>query len=284
MPDDYQHIEAAIQFIRESSLQPSINQIADHIGLSPSHFQRLFQRFAGVPPKRFFQHLTTEHKKNLLEQSLPVLETSFQADLSSPSRQHGLIINVETVTPKEYKTQINNLEIDYAIHPTPFGQCLIAITKRRICRLEFIYRENNEQAIQRLTKFWPNAKITYKSTATENLIQQIFYNGADFDNKPLTLLLHGTNFQLKVWQALLKIPEGCVISYAYLADKIGQPAASRAVGTAIGNNPISYLIPCHRVLRSDGGIGGYRWGIERKMAILGREMSKSSPVDLGCRS
>ena len=272
MLDNYQRIATAIHFLKSTALdQPSLDDAAKQIGLSPYHFQRLFRRFAGVSPKRFLQHLTSEHAKELLKQSTPVLETSFSIGLSSPGRLHDLLVTVEAVTPGEYKSGGINLQIDYAIHPTPFGRCLIAITKHGICRLEFIDSEEDILAIQRLQKAWPNALIKEGGSVTENIIGQIFIRQKSSTNKPLPLLLQGTNFQLKVWQALLKIPEGCVTSYGYLAEKIGQPTASRAVGTAIGNNPISYLIPCHRVLRGDGGIGGYRWGTDRKMAILGKE-------------
>ncbi len=272
MPDDYQRIATAIHFLKTSALdQPSLDDAAKQVDLSPYHFQRLFRRFAGVSPKRFLQHLTTEHAKELLKQSTSVLETSFSVGLSSPSRLHDLLINVDAVTPGEYKSGGIDLQIDYAIHPTPFGRCLIAVTERGICRLEFIDAAEKEIAIQRLQKAWPNALINRNDTVTENIIRQIFIPQNSSTNKPLPLLLQGTNFQLKVWQALLRIPAGCVTSYGFLAKKVGQPTASRAVGTAIGNNPISYLIPCHRVLRGDGGIGGYRWGIDRKLAILGKE-------------
>ena len=272
MPDDYQRIATAIHFLKTSALdQPSLDDAAKQVDLSPYHFQRLFRRFAGVSPKRFLQHLTTEHAKELLKQSTSVLETSFSVGLSSPSRLHDLLINVDAVTPGEYKSGGIDLQIDYAIHPTPFGRCLIAVTERGICRLEFIDSAEKEIAIQRLQKAWPNALINRNDTVTENIIRQIFIPQNSSTNKPLPLLLQGTNFQLKVWQALLRIPVGCVTSYGFLAKKVGQPTASRAVGTAIGNNPISYLIPCHRVLRGDGGIGGYRWGIDRKLAILGKE-------------
>jgi len=272
MPDDYQRIATAIHFLKTSTLdQPSLDDAAKQVGLSPYHFQRLFRRFAGVSPKRFLQHLTSEYAKELLQQSTSVLETSFSVGLSSPSRLHDLLISVDAVTPGEYKSGGINLQIDYAIHPTPFGKCLIAVTERGICRLEFIDSTEKEIAIQRLQNAWPNALINENDTVTENIIRQIFNPQNSSTNKPLPLLLQGTNFQLKVWQALLKVPEGCVTSYGYLAKKVGQPTASRAVGTAIGNNPISYLIPCHRVLRGDGGIGGYRWGTDRKLAILGKE-------------
>lgn len=272
MPDDYQRIAKAIQFLKHSACkQPSLDEAANQVGLSPYHFQRLFHRFAGVSPKRFLQHLTSEYAKQLLQQSTSVLETSFAVGLSGPGRLHDLLIHVEAVTPGEYKSGGKDLQISYAIHPTPFGRCFIAITTRGICRLEFIDDNEDRVAGQRLQNAWPHARLKEDEETTETTIQQIFKGHNSPTDKPLLLLLQGTNFQLKVWQALLKIPEGCVTSYGYLADKIGQPTASRAVGTALGDNPISYLIPCHRVLRGDGEIGGYRWGIERKLAILGKE-------------
>jgi AraC family transcriptional regulator of adaptative response/methylated-DNA-[protein]-cysteine methyltransferase len=240
--------------------------------LSPAHFQRLFHRFAGVSPKRFLQYLTSEQARRLLKQSVSILDTSFAVGLSGSGHPHDLLINVTAVTPGEYKSGGISLQIKYAVHQTPFGRCFIAITERGVCQLEFIDSDNGtEISFERLDETWPNANITEDLVETEKTIQRIFSPREKSLNKPLLLLLQGTNFQLQVWQALLKIPVGCVASYSYLAKAIGKPTASRAIGTAIGNNPISYLIPCHRVLRSDGEIGGYRWGIERKLAILGKE-------------
>ncbi|MEE4254249.1 MAG: methylated-DNA--[protein]-cysteine S-methyltransferase [Desulfuromusa sp.] len=276
MQDDYQRIAQAIHFLKRAAPeQPSLEEAAAQVGLSPYHFQRLFRRFAGVSPKRFLQHLTTEHAKQLLQQSTSILDTSFSVGLSGPGRLHDLLVTVEAVTPGEFKSGGTNLQIEYAFHPTPFGECFIAVTERGICRLEFIDSVKETMTVQRLRKAWPKALLKEETVKTEKIIQQIFSSSHNPAKKPLLLLLEGTNFQLKVWQALLKIPQGCVASYGYLAEKLGQPNASRAVGTAIGNNPISYLIPCHRVLRGDGGIGGYRWGIDRKLAILGKELCET---------
>ena len=276
MMDDYQRIATAIQFLKNSSLsQPSLDKAAKHVGLSPYHFQHLFHRFAGVSPKYFLQHLSPKHAKQLLKQSTPILEKSFSVDFSSPSRLHDRLITVEAVTPGEYKSGGKSLEIRYAIHPTPFGDSLIAITQRGICRLEFIDTTQDTDAVFRLEKDWPKAQLIEDKISTEKIIGEIFYRQKEPSDKPLTLLLQGTNFQLKVWQALLQVPEGCLISYGHLAQKIGHPKTQRAIGTAIGANPISYLIPCHRVLRANGNIGGYRWGVERKMAILGKEFCRN---------
>jgi len=271
MADDYQRIAKAIVYLRTHTLdQPSLDDLAAQIGLSPFHFQRLFHRFAGISPKRFLQHLTTQHAKQLLRRSTSVLETSFEVGLSSPGRLHDLLISVEAVTPGEYKSGGENLQIFYGCHPTPFGDCLLATTRRGICRLNFI-DDNRQQVIDSLHQDWPQAELRQDDSHTAPLVEQIFARQAT--EKPLPLLLRGTNFQLQVWQALLQIPPGMVTSYGFLAKRLGQPTASRAVGRAVGQNPIGYLIPCHRVLRGDGELGGYRWGTERKMAILGCELA-----------
>lgn len=273
---DYQRIATAIEFLQTSAIeQPSLDNVAQHVGLSSFHFQRLFKRFAGVSPKRFLQHLTSEYAKELLRSSESVLETSFAVGLSSPGRLHDLMVNVEAVTPGEYKSRGERLRINYGFHPTPFGNCLIAVTDRGICRLEFQDSAPEEDYIQNLMDSWPNAMINRNPGKTQGYIEQIFTLQQRNQTRPIHLFLKGTNFQLKVWQALLNIPSGCITSYGYLAKQIDQPHASRAVGTALGNNPIGYLIPCHRVLRGDGAIGGYRWGTNRKLAILGCEFGHS---------
>lgn len=273
MADDYQRIATAIRYLRINSLeQPTLDQVAAQTGLSPHHFQRLFRRWVGVSPKRFLQFLTATHAKQLLRQSRPVLDTSFAVGLSSPSRLHDLLINVDAVTPGEYKNRGEGLQIEYGQHATPFGACLIATTSRGICRLEFLETDSHADVLVALQREWPKAQLWENRQETAPLIKQIFDQASR--TKPLPLLLSGTNFQLKVWQALLQIPEGSIASYGYLAEKLQRPKASRAVGTAIGQNPIGYLIPCHRVLRGDGGLGGYRWGEERKLTILGRELLK----------
>jgi AraC family transcriptional regulator of adaptative response/methylated-DNA-[protein]-cysteine methyltransferase len=271
MAEDYQRIAKAIRYLRMNTLeQPSLDQVAAQAGLSPHHFQRIFRRWAGVSPKRFLQFLTANHAKQLLRQSQPVLDTSFAVGLSSPGRLHDLLINIDAVTPGEYKDRGQGLLIEYGQHPTPFGESLIATTARGICRLAFLETNSAEAELDSLRKDWPKAQLLENSPKTAPLIEQIF--NKDCRTKPLPLLLCGTNFQIKVWQALLQIPEGSIASYGYLAEKLQKPKASRPVGTAIGQNPIGYLIPCHRVLRSDGGIGGYRWGEDRKFALLGNEL------------
>ncbi len=268
---DYQRIAKAIHFLRKTAQQqPSLDQVAAHVGLSPHHFQRLFKRFSGVSPKRFLQHLTSNHAKQLLRQSASVLETSFAVGLSSPGRLHDLLINTEAVTPGEYKSAGKGLTISYGRHPSPFGDCLIATTARGICRLSFL-NDDFTAGLRDLQQAWPNAELQRAEKLTAPLAAQIF--SRTMQVKPLPLLLRGSNFQLKVWQALLQIPPGAITTYGYLAEKLNHPGASRAVGSAIGQNPIGYLIPCHRVLRGDGNPGGYRWGIDRKLTILGCEFN-----------
>ncbi|HKI52289.1 MAG TPA: methylated-DNA--[protein]-cysteine S-methyltransferase [Geothermobacteraceae bacterium] len=272
MSDTYQLIAQAIRFIEINALaQPSLDRVAEHVGLSPYHFQRLFQRWAGVSPKRFLQFLTASHAKQLLRDSLPALEASFAVGLSSPGRLHDLLIATEAVTPGEFKSGGAGLTIRYGFHQTPFGRCLIGVTERGICLFEFVDAADQAQLLERLCHAWPEAALCEDPLATGAVVEKIFARREAAGSRELKLLLRGTNFQLKVWQALLRIPEGRVVSYGYLAAQLNCPGASRAVGSAVGQNPIGYLIPCHRVLRQSGELGGYRWGTERKQALLGME-------------
>lgn len=273
MPNNYQRIAKAIDYLRNHQAnQPSLDEVAHQIGLSPFHFQRLFKEFAGVSPKRFLQHLTANHAKRLLRQPTSVLETSLQVGLSGPGRLHDLLINVDAVTPGQYKSAGEQLMIRFGSHESPFGNCLVATTPRGICRLDFV-DGNLPELLTALQRNWPKAQLIEDPATTAPLIEKIFSHSRP--DGPLELLLRGTNFQLQVWQALLRLPAGQITSYRHLAEQLGQPRSSRAIGNAVGCNPIGYLIPCHRVLRSDGKLGGYRWGGSRKLAILGRELAKA---------
>ncbi|MDT8419516.1 MAG: methylated-DNA--[protein]-cysteine S-methyltransferase [Desulfuromonadales bacterium] len=273
--DDYQRIARAIRFLEQHTLdQPSLDAVAEHIGLSPFHFQRLFRRWAGVSPKRFLQFLTAEHAKRLLSDSASVLATSLEVGLSGPGRLHDLMVKVEAVTPGEFKAGGDGLIIRYGLHETPFGDCLMGVTGRGICHLAFIDDGLVDEAVRELKEGWPKATLVEDAAASRPAVEQIFGERRRDGAEPLALLLRGTNFQLKVWQALLKIPEGALVSYRHLAEQLGTPTASRAVGNAVGRNPIAYLIPCHRVLRGNGELGGYRWGTERKKALLGCELAR----------
>ena len=271
--DDYAKIAAAIRFIRkEANNQPKLATVAAHIGLSPFHLQRLFQRWAGVSPKRFLQYLTSQHAKQLLRQAQPLLETSYAVGLSSAGRLHDLFVAIDAVTPGEFSSRGEGLTINWGIHPGPFGDCLIGLTTRGILALQFV-DQDPQPVLQRLKHDWPKARLSKDERLTGATLREVFALLTREQQRPLPLLLRGTNFQLRVWQALLQIPAGQISTYAQIARHIGSPGSARAVGSAIGQNPIAWLIPCHRVLRTDGGLGGYRWGEERKLAILGQEFA-----------
>jgi len=273
LDSDYARVKDAIMFIASNaSEQPTLEDVAAHVGLSPYHFQRLFRRWAGVSPKRFLQHLNASRAKVLLRDSMPVLDTAFAVGLSGPGRLHDLIVMTEAVTPGEYAAHGDGIAIRYGVHETPFGPCLIAVTDRGICALRFTDEDNVENAVAELERDWRRATLVRDDSGTSASVRTIFDRAGDATG-PLPLLLRGTNFQLKVWEALLRVPETCLISYGDLAERIGMPSATRAVASAVGANPIAFVIPCHRVLRSSGALGGYRWGLDRKVVMLEREMA-----------
>jgi AraC family transcriptional regulator, regulatory protein of adaptative response / methylated-DNA-[protein]-cysteine methyltransferase len=270
--EDYLRIEQAILYLENHYKdQPSLEDVAASIGLSEFHFQRLFTRWAGVSPKRFLQFLTKESAKELLERSENLLDATYQVGLSSLGRLHDLFVTTEAVTPGEYKSRGAGLTIRYGIHPTPFGKCLIGVTERGICHLGFVQTSEGD-AIDALVSDWQEAKMIEDHRSTAPLIAPIFVLNR---REELHLHLRGTNFQLKVWEALLNIPSGAVTTYEGLATQIGRPKASRAVGSAVGHNPIAVLIPCHRVIRKLGEFGNYRYGAARKMALLGWEQART---------
>jgi len=272
--DHFQVIERAIQYIEANvQRQPELDEIAAAIGLSEYHFQRLFTRWVGISPKRFMQFLTKEHAKELLARSENLLETTHQVGLSSLGRLHDLFITTEAVTPGEFKSQGAGLTIRYGLHRTPVGKCLIATTERGICRLGFV-QANEGSVIDELAADWKQAKMVEDYKTTAPLIELIFPasgKGLDETTQPLKVHLRGTNFQIKVWEALLQIPVGATTSYEQIAAKIGNPKAVRAVGTAVGHNPIAVVVPCHRVIRKSGEFGNYRYGTARKLVLLARE-------------
>lgn len=267
----YRLIEQAIQYIEANvQQQPELAEIASAVGMSEYHFQRLFTRWAGISPKRFMQFLTKEHAKKLLDRSENLLEATHQTGLSSLGRLHDLFVSTEAVTPGEYKSRGAGVDIHYGIHLTPFGKCLIATTERGICHLGFV-DSSEGRAIDNLVEHWQHANMIEDYTATPPLVNRIFLDSQP--DAPLKLHLRGTNFQIKVWEALLNIPMGSLTSYEHIAATIGNPRAVRAVGSAVGDNPIAYLIPCHRVIRKSGEFGNYLYGSTRKKAILARELA-----------
>jgi AraC family transcriptional regulator, regulatory protein of adaptative response / methylated-DNA-[protein]-cysteine methyltransferase len=273
--EDYLRIEQAILYLENHyKHQPELGEVAANLGLSEYHFQRLFTRWAGVSPKRFLQFLTKEGAKDLLSRSENLLDTTHQVGLSSLGRLHDLFVTAEAVTPGEYKSRGAGVTIRYGIHPTPFGKCLIATTERGICHLSFVQNSEGE-AIDQLVADWKQATLMEDHRSTVSLMEPIFDLRYSHRGKPLNVHLRGTNFQLKVWEALLQIPAGEVTTYAGIASRIGNPNATRAVGTAVGHNPIAVLIPCHRVIRKVGEFGNYRYGALRKKALLAREFALS---------
>ena len=266
---DYTRVESAIRYIdAHRAAHPSLGKVAKHVGLSESHFQRMFTRWAGISPKRFLQHQTAELVKRLLRERRSVLSASYAVGLSGPSRLHDLIVNAEAVTPGEFQRAGAGLLVRYGFHPSPFGECLLAVTSRGICHLAFVHPVSRAHALERIRHEWPLATLRPDQAATRRAAEHAFPAAGTTRLPSLSLHLKGTNFQLKVWNALLRVPDGNVTTYGEVASAIGAPKASRAVGTAIGSNPISYLIPCHRVIRATGELGGYAWGPERKKVML----------------
>jgi AraC family transcriptional regulator of adaptative response/methylated-DNA-[protein]-cysteine methyltransferase len=269
---DYKRIEKAIQFLAENfHSQPSLKEIAENIHVSEFHFQRLFTRWVGISPKRFLQFLTKEYAKTLLEKSINLLDVTYESGLTSPGRLHDLFVTCEAVTPGEYKTKGAGLEIAYGYHATPFGQIMLARTDRGICGLSFVKNGGRQAVLADLINRWTNAKLVENPQFTRPFVKRIFNPSEEKNSVPLHLLLSGTNFQIKVWEALIKIPMGAVVSYESVAAHIGMPKASRAVGNAVGSNPVSFIIPCHRVIRKTAEFGNYGGGVARKMAMLGWE-------------
>jgi AraC family transcriptional regulator of adaptative response/methylated-DNA-[protein]-cysteine methyltransferase len=275
--DDYDRIEKAIKFIEKNfSSQPDLKEIAAHIDLSEYHFQRLFSRWVGISPKRFLQFLTKEYAKQLLEGSANLLDVTYEAGLSSPGRLHDLFVTCEAVTPGEYKSKGEGLTIKYGFHPSPFGECLLATTARGICGFFFVKNRDRKDPLSELRFFWKEADIVEDPHASRELVERIFNPSFADISAPLHLILNGTNFQIKVWEALIKIPFGAVVSYEDVAIQVGIPGATRAVGSAVGKNPISFIIPCHRVIRKTADFGNYGGGKARKKAILGWEAAHLS--------
>lgn len=274
--ETYYLVEQAILYISQHyQQQPSLEEVAGWVGLSEFHFQRLFTEWVGISPKRFLQFITKEQVKKRLINSENMLKASIDVGLSGPGRLHDLFIVCEAVTPGEFKNRGSNLKITFGIHPTPFGNCLIGVTDRGICQLAFVAQNQEQRSILEFQEAWPNANLEEDQGVTGKLIEQIFTRNWKTQGQKLRLFLRGTNFQLKVWEALLQIPMANLVSYEYIATEIGRPNATRAVGNAVGRNPLAYLIPCHRVIRKVGDFGSYRYGSARKKAILGWEMAQN---------
>ncbi|MBP0601317.1 methylated-DNA--[protein]-cysteine S-methyltransferase [Aeromonas sanarellii] len=271
---DYARISDAIAFIAgQVARQPTLDEIAAHVHLSPFHFQRLFSRWAGVTPKRYLQVLTLERAKALLQESRSLLEVADTLGLSSGSRLYDHFVQLEAVTPGEYKQRGAGLVIDHGVHDTPFGQAFVALTPRGVCNFSFLDDQAPEAPLATLAHNWPEAELREAPSRTQNVINTMF-DDSKAPDRPISLHVSGTNFQISVWRALLQIPPAKVVSYAQVASAVGNPKAARAVGLAVGANPVALMIPCHRVIQQNGKLGGYHWGETRKQAIHAWEAAR----------
>lgn len=270
---NYQRIEQAIRFLEENfHRQPELDELAEKVHLSPFHFQRIFTEWAGISPKRFLQYLTVDFLKDKLQHSRNLVEVAEMAGLSSQSRVYDLFTTLEAVTPNEYKEHGSGIHIQYGFHPSPFGSCLIGVTERGICWLSFFaVDEDRKNAVEEMKLFWHNSVFHEDQQLTRTFIDKVFHNPSD---KKLHLFVKGTNFQIKVWEALLRIPMGEITTYQDIARSIQNSNALQAVGSAVGSNHIAYLIPCHRVIRKDGILGQYKWSAARKKGMIGWEMAQ----------
>jgi len=276
---DYDRIAQALEYVTQhASEQPDLADIASEVGLSEYHFQRLFSHWVGISPKKFLQYLTLSRAKQSLSDSASVLDATFDAGLSSPSRLHDLFVRCEAVTPGEYKRRGQDLTIQYGFHPTPFGECLLMLTERGICGLSFVIEGDRESALAHQLTGWEQAQAVSDQDGTRGAVERIFESHNESPapgTSPLRLLLRGTPFQVKVWEALLRVPAGSLTTYESLARLSGYRGnAARAVGQAVSHNLIAYLIPCHRIIRKTGVIGNYRWGPTRKRALIGWEAAR----------
>jgi len=278
--NDYERVAKVIRFLdRHHTEQPGLNQLAGAAGLSPFHFHRLFSTWAGVTPKDFLQCLTLEHVKQLLLDGDNVFDAALSAGLSGPGRLHDLCVTLEAASPGEMKNGGAGLQIDYGFAETPFGEAIIAETKRGICHLSFVNGHGRNSARDLLTSQWPNAKLNRNDARIGELSATIFtQNREGTSRRPLRAFVRGTSFQLRVWRALLRVPSGTLTTYGRLAEAIGQSKAARAVGTAVGANPISFIVPCHRVIRETGALGNYGGGRIRKRAMVGWELSSRDSI------
>jgi AraC family transcriptional regulator, regulatory protein of adaptative response / methylated-DNA-[protein]-cysteine methyltransferase len=283
---DYDRVRRALEFMTQRwRSQPSLDDVADHIGLSPSHFHHLFRRFAGITPKAFLQAITLDHAKALLKDSASLLDASYSVGLSGPSRLHDLFVTHEAMSPGEWKTGGAGLTLSYGFAPSPFGEALVVSTDRGLAGLGWVDDKTEagtasgsgkpgggrEGAMADMVRRWPQARFVEDSASATLAVARIFDRQRWQADQPLRVVMLGSDFEIRVWSALLRIPMGRATTYGDVAAHIGKPSAARAVGAAVGRNPISFVVPCHRVLGKTGALTGYHWGLTRKQAILGWE-------------
>jgi AraC family transcriptional regulator of adaptative response/methylated-DNA-[protein]-cysteine methyltransferase len=274
---DYDSVRRAIAFISEHwRAQPDIEAMADAAGVTPDELHHLFRRWAGLTPKAFMQALTLDHAKGLLRDSASVLDAALDSGLSGPSRLHDLFVTHEAMSPGEWKTGGAGMTLQYGFHPSPFGTAIVIASGRGLAGLAFADPGQEQTALADMLRRWPNATYVRDHDGTVGLAQRIFDTRMWRPDQPLRVVLIGTDFEVRVWEALLKIPMGCATTYSDVAANISSPKASRAVGAAVGRNPVSFVVPCHRVLGKSGALTGYHWGITRKQAMLGWEAGQVS--------
>lgn len=270
---NYYRIEKAISYLSDNfKEQPDLDEIADKVHVSPFHFQKIFLDWVGITPKKFLQYLTLEHLKSKIHEAQNIIEAADMAGLSSQSRVYDLFVNIEGVSPQQFKTGGVGLEIFYGYHASPFGMCFIAVADKGICDLHFTDEEKTRDEYAMFSKKWNFATLTHKPEYTQKYVQRIFKRVEGATDR-LNLLVQGNSLQIKVWEALVKIPFGDVQSYQQVAHSIGHNDSIRAVATAAGQNPISYLIPCHRIINKDGTVGNFHWGRTRKKTMIAWEMA-----------
>ena len=279
--DDYAHVARVIAFLGQSwKAQPSVGDMAGHVGLSESHLTHLFNRWAGLSPKAFLQALTVDHARALLRDSASVLEASLEVGLSGPGRLHDLFVTHEAMSPGEYKARGEGLTLAYGWHASPFGEALIVATPRGLAGLGWVDEDGGDHeaaraaALADMVRRWPRARYERDDAATAPYARRVFDPACWRSSQPLRVVLIGSDFEVSVWRSLLNVPLGAATTYSALAGRIGKPRAARAVGAAVGRNPISFVVPCHRVLGASGALTGYHWGLARKQAILGWEAGR----------
>jgi len=275
---DYDLIRRAIAFLSEAwTEQPSLDRLAAHLGLSPAHCQKLFKRWCGLSPKEFVQAITVDHARGLLEGSASVFDAALEVGLSGAGRLHDLFVSHEAMTPGDFKRRGEGLDLAYGFHASPFGDALLIVTERGVAGLAFVDEDkgqSREDVLLEMMSRWPKGRFVEAGDKTATYAKQVFSPETWSKDRPVRLVMIGTDFEVRVWETLLRIPMGRAVSYSDIARHLGQPTASRAVGSAVGRNPISFVVPCHRVLRGDGSLGGYHWGLTRKRALIGWETGR----------
>ena len=270
---DYATVKRAIEFLSTRWRdQPSVEDVAAEVGLSPSHFQHVFKRWAGLTPKAFLQAITLERARELLRDSASVLDAAYDVGLSGPSRLHDLFVAHEALTPGDYRR--DDLELRYGFHPSPFGEAIVVCAQRGMAGLGFVDEENRAAALADMTRRWPRARFVADDEGTAGAAARAFDRALWRADAPLRIVMIGTDFEVRVWETLLCVPMGRATTYSDIARKLGSPKAARAVGAAVGRNPISFVVPCHRVLGRSGALTGYHWGLARKQAIIGWEAGR----------